>query len=107
MSVSNIQKGANILNRGARSGSTDIRTIIGHLTEGTGWNSKMQLLRVNWESGGAQGYFGTSSVIILANMSSVNYGMGIMLSDSTKSVATFIVTNGTAHVYKWGLTEVS
>jgi hypothetical protein len=41
-------------------------------------------------SSGATGYFGTASFIVIARFSSINYGFGLMLSDSTNSIATFI-----------------
>lgn len=86
------------------TGATDIDTVKDYavnLARQHGYN-KFFAFRVNPDRTSAQGYFGTSSFNVLCCFSSTQYGFGLMLSDSPKSIATFYLSGGTVYTVELG-----
>lgn len=87
------------------TGATDIASVVEYALDQDILQTPFAF-RVNHAGGStATGYFGESSFDVICDFSSANYGRGIMFSESTRSFATFIVTNGVAKVYMYSKSE--
>lgn len=87
-----------IKNAGGYNGATDIDTVVDYAVN-TGIINHPFYFNVNYETGKTQGYFGTSSFLVICRISSSNYGYGIIISDNNKSIATFVIIDGTRKLF--------
>lgn len=94
------------------TGATDIKSITDYAwsqVSALGLQSRAGVcFRADYDGKSAKGPFGTSSHQVFAWFSSINYGMGFMLSDNAISLCTFRRAGGpnSNYCYKVTLTSV-